>query len=538
MKPGRIELSSRMNTAELTRALENRGVLRVDENSSYEKNGVKHVFLRERTMLEAVKDFFTLDKEALKAPALEARNAIASVVEGRVNAGQFLKNIQNRIEHKGHFSGRSIARDLNNENRSDSGKIMPLEGGNAVAESVGMGVHILEKNPLEISSTCTIVRSSSLPEELSKLAPTNSTSFDYAFIPPKPVITANLVVFKDIPMVADKNWKAHVAKFEEDLKTVLQYVSSIGGAIVIEVSPAMFQTGETGISPSRQRSLFAAMTKTVNQSMEEAKKKNQQIAITFAGEDKQMLAVFKSFYDADRLGLNKMDEASDQEDLSDSEDDDNEPVILDQSFVRATLARQLAENAGLDDSIAQPKIKKADDRLMLKDPMALKADHAIIRSSTVRTAIQKNPESKIAPALFNSEMTMLELKRNNDSVQGGLSEQFHIRDPKLATPSVTVLPDLQAVGIDSELPSIDANPLLRMYMAALDKKIGTVVLEPFPDQLVRDENGTSLIYSDMGLDMMMQAIEDAEREATQQGKTLKVQIASEDADLLARLRAR
>lgn len=340
MKPGRIELTSKMTTADLTSVLRNRGVLRVDKNSTLDNNGVTHVFLRERMVLEAIKDFFTLDSKTLTKPALEAHKAIESVLKNNVNAGQLLQNIQERIQHKGNFSGRAIVRDLDEVNRSASGKLMPLKGGTAVAESVGWGVHVLQKNPLQVKSAFAMVHSAA---SLANLKVTEQTSVGFVMSKPEGVGADNLVVLTDPPVNADKHWDAHVDNYKTRLKEALTRASTTGGAIVIEMSPAMFKVGEAAVPFKQQRQLMTAMIRVVNTSLKEAKKNSNNMAVTFAGEDRQLLAIFKSQFEAERLGLNEASNKKNKpepEDESESDEDDNVPLVLDSQYRDAVLAKE------------------------------------------------------------------------------------------------------------------------------------------------------------------------------------------------------
>ncbi len=62
-------------------------------------------------------------------------------------------------------------------------------------------------------------------------------------------------------------------------------------------------------------------------------------------------------------------------------------------------------------------------------------------------------------------------------------------------------------------------------------------MEPFPDQFTRDTSGEWATYSKISLKKMMEAIIDAVAEAAKNGKKLHVTIASEDNDLITRLKS-
>lgn len=187
--------------------------------------------------------------------------------------------------------------------------------------------------------------------------------------------------------------------------------------------------------------------------------------------------------------------------------------------------------------VAASRKAESGINLMSVSPMRVEADNAVLRSSTLLTALQANPELANVADKVQSVISLVDMKRKSIGTQGGPHEQLTMTDLLLTTPSVMVLPDLKPnVGSEGEL-AIQPDQLKLKYEKALKGKTGTLVMEPFPDQFKRDKNGTWATFSDKGLKMMMHSIIDAVAEAAEEGKKLHVTIASTDENLIARLKS-
>lgn len=335
-----IELRSNMTIVELASKLDGRGVLRTAKDMNCEIDGVQCIYLRERTIVEAFQDFFTFNSKTYAKPALDAQKAIERVLANKVNSSQLLQNIQDRIELKGSFSGRSIARDVIKDFR-EIRKILPLDGGTAVAESIGFGVHVLHAKPLQVNSNFAIVPSLTLPNKFVKTDTRTNTFQGFTLSNPEGIAPANLAVLEAPELIEDKDADSYESTFKKRLMSALTKASEVGGAIVIEVSPEMFATGQENVTQKKQEKLISAMIKVVNYTLEEAKNNNKQMSITFAGEDKKWLSYFISRYESGRSELHKLkkQELSDPPALIDPDDDndDYELPALDKDFVATTL---------------------------------------------------------------------------------------------------------------------------------------------------------------------------------------------------------
>ncbi len=335
-----IELRSNMSITDLAGKLGRCGVLRTAKDMNFEKDGVQFVYLRERTILEAVQDFFTFNSKTLTKPALDAHKAIESVLGNKVNSSQLLQNIQDRIELKGNFSGRSIARDAIKDRR-EKRKILPLDGGTAVAEPIGFGVHVLHAKPLQVKSNFSIVPILTLPNKLVKTDTGTNTFQGFTLSNPEGIAPANLAVLEAPPLIEDKDADSYESTFKKRLRSALVAASEVGGAIVIEVSPEMFATGQENVTKKKQEKLISTMINVVNHTLEKAKNENKQMSVTFAGEDKKWLSYFISRYESGRSELQKVkkQESSDPPALidPDHDNDDYELPDLEKDFVATTL---------------------------------------------------------------------------------------------------------------------------------------------------------------------------------------------------------
>lgn len=187
--------------------------------------------------------------------------------------------------------------------------------------------------------------------------------------------------------------------------------------------------------------------------------------------------------------------------------------------------------------VAASRNAKTGINLMSVSPTRVVADNALLRSTTVVTALLANPELRADVSRVQSGITLADVNRKSGRAQGDLKEQFNYSDQLLPTPSMVVMPDLKPNADSEGSPAIEPEQLKRMYAKALKGKSGTLVIEPFPDQFTRDKVGKMATFSKQGLQMMMEAIKDAVSDAAKNGKRLHVSIASENEDLIARLKS-
>lgn len=179
---------------------------------------------------------------------------------------------------------------------------------------------------------------------------------------------------------------------------------------------------------------------------------------------------------------------------------------------------------------------KTGINLMSVSPMRVMADHAVLRSTTLVTALQANPECVDMVDEVQSIISKADFHREKIVTQGGLNQLARITDIRLTTPSVLVVPDLTPKADSDDQPAIGQEQLKLLYKNALIGKSGTLVMEPFPDQITRDKSGTRPTFSDIGLKIMMKSIGVAVSQAKANNKRLDVTIATTDEALIKRLK--
>ena len=213
------------------------------------------------------------------------------ILQGRKGASQLLHNIRQRIEHNGSFSGHDLARDIANSN--PHGKVLPLQGGQARAEGIGLGMHLLEMDALQVSADSTIVKLSTAcqrPELEAQLDP-NALGFESLRKPPG-LPTQTLVAIQDhLGFDPDANWAGYQSRFERNLELALRECE---GAVVIDVSDEMLDVGVSGIdSELRRDAMVLALLNKARKILNEKLINGEDMAITFACKDKQRLEMIR-----------------------------------------------------------------------------------------------------------------------------------------------------------------------------------------------------------------------------------------------------
>ena len=176
--------------------------------------------------------------------------------------------------------------------------------------------------------------------------------------------------------------------------------------------------------------------------------------------------------------------------------------------------------------------------LMQISPMRMMADHAIVRFATLGKAVRADPAlASLAPRL-GAQMDKIIKERSGAADPRGAGEIFDIYSARLPSNNVTVMADLAVEGGGFEHKFIEADDLKAMYKDALKDKSGTVVLEPFPDNVTQANSSSGLVYEfgDDHLRAMLAAVSEAIGDAKAQKNNLQVTIATDNALLFKRIK--
>lgn len=175
--------------------------------------------------------------------------------------------------------------------------------------------------------------------------------------------------------------------------------------------------------------------------------------------------------------------------------------------------------------------------LINKPPLQIQGDHAIVRFATLGKAVRANKSLSTLVPKLHTEMDKILKDRGSASDPRGAGELFSVQHDHLACKDVTVMADLAINGAGYQNTFIQIDDLKAMYKQALNGKSGDIVLEPFPDDLTkRGENGKQIYqYSDKNLHAMLDAVNEAIKNAKNKNALLRVAIATDNQALLNRI---
>ncbi len=268
------------------------------KNKDFDLSGVVAIHLRERNWSEAfddfkhdVRDFFSGSMAHRQQRAGAVCRELESMMKDRKGSSQLLHNIRQRIEHKGSFSGQDIARDI--ANRNPHGKVLPLQGGQARAEGMGLGMHLLEMDALQVSADSTIVKLSTAcqrPELEAQLDP-HALGFESLGKPPGLSTQTLIAIQDDLGFDPDANWAGYQSRFERNLELALRECE---GAVVIDVSDEMLDVGVSGVDAEQRRdAMVLSLLNKARKILNEKLINGEDMAITFACKDKQRLEMIR-----------------------------------------------------------------------------------------------------------------------------------------------------------------------------------------------------------------------------------------------------
>jgi hypothetical protein len=188
-------------------------------------------------------------------------------------------------------------------------------------------------------------------------------------------------------------------------------------------------------------------------------------------------------------------------------------------------------------NVAAPN--KASVNLMHVSPLRVKADFAILRSTTLAQAALNNKDLADMGAQISKKTAEIKTKRKYEQPEGTAGETFVISNASLATPKTCVMADLQGPEVGNYLKFITEADIKTLYDQVLKGLTGTVVLEPFPDQIKGNslQKQVNFTHSDPHLQKMLLAVREAVQNAKNSGKVLHVTIATDNADLAGRIKS-
>lgn len=157
-----INLNSQLSYQAIIKNIGQRGVLRVD--STYERNGIKHVILHERTAKEWLMEKLNPAKARASREKVEA--ALISLVEATARRPeQLVQNIRDRTQHGVDITGRAIKRDHQRVEAHQNP--LPLKGGTVAARGTGNSVQIIAASAIKVRCDHAILRDSTALSDIS-----------------------------------------------------------------------------------------------------------------------------------------------------------------------------------------------------------------------------------------------------------------------------------------------------------------------------------------------------------------------------------
>jgi uncharacterized protein YbjQ (UPF0145 family) len=176
-------------------------------------------------------------------------------------------------------------------------------------------------------------------------------------------------------------------------------------------------------------------------------------------------------------------------------------------------------------------------QILAAPAIKVRCDHAILRDTTAISDISgRIGLNKSYHSLGDWQLEARKPMRNGNGIdtQSCVSQSIEVG---LAANSWTCIADVVLPRTGPGSISLLEGDVEAMIRAALDGAKGSVVIEPIPDQLI-EKNGQEIrTYSDKGLRAQLRAAREATKSAKSNGNNLVVSFASENQEVLTRLKS-
>jgi hypothetical protein len=303
-----VTVDSQMKYEAVVRNLERLGEIRVDEIYK-DTNGLVKVVFRERNFGEFLKESLPWNRSLAKKSREAVFEALKPLVNNAQHSEQLLQNIQDRVDHNFGVTGYALKCDYQPVLRG--ARPIPLQGGTIASIRKGNGIHLLEADPAKIKCDHAVLLTSTEITELSQYPAHSSLKkilSDFVwknkqqeFGAREKSVQSNVNADVSVNLLAS-TWAcvtdvelpavgANQATLDpQDLSRLLEEsIKGKQGAVVVEIIPdyciEKSEKRNYSYTDNGLRAQIAIARKLVNN----AKKSNQNLNITFACKDRAVL---------------------------------------------------------------------------------------------------------------------------------------------------------------------------------------------------------------------------------------------------------
>lgn len=303
-----VTVDSQMKYEAVVRNLERLGEIRVDEIYK-DTNGLVKVVFRERNFGEFLKESLPWNRSLAKKSREAVFEALKPLVNNAQHSEQLLQNIQDRVDHNFGVTGYALKCDYQPVLRG--ARPIPLQGGTIASIRKGNGIHLLEADPAKIKCDHAVLLTSTAITELSQYPAHSSLKkilSDFVwknkqqeFGAREKSVQSNVNADVSVNLLAS-TWAcvtdvelpavgANQATLDpQDLSRLLEEsIKGKQGAVVVEIIPdyciEKSEKRNYSYTDNGLRAQIAIARKLVNN----AKKSNQNLNITFACKDRAVL---------------------------------------------------------------------------------------------------------------------------------------------------------------------------------------------------------------------------------------------------------
>lgn len=312
----RIDISQLHSAKDLASALQRAGELRVSKGRN--TAGTEVVFLRERTFVECIKDFFGVDAASRQSHADAALKLIAGFLDKHAPPGadstqrhQTILNIRTEAGRLKSFTGSVVAEEMKNFLDSKN-NVDPLKGGPVAASRLARtGINLRAVSPMRVVADNAVLRSTTVVRSLQEnpelgavldrvksailLTETNRNSgrvqgglHEQVSFTETRLTTPSFVLIPDLEPSADSGGAPVIPA--DALK--LMYANALkgkSGTLVMEPLPDQFTHDKIGTSAMYSKEGLKMMMGAISDAVAEATKNGKKLHVTIACEDKDLI---------------------------------------------------------------------------------------------------------------------------------------------------------------------------------------------------------------------------------------------------------